>query len=147
MLKTKTCIYFWVWPWARARAGTWAPTPAPHPPLIKKQIIHYITYRFRAFWENTFPPPHIEKQTRIPACNSAYKVIQFIYSFIYYLLILPIGLPIELPIGLPIALLSAHEGYDRCQMRARGAVGRPLVTQPWEQKYPGRKTCCCPTRE
>ena len=29
----------------------------PHPPLIKKLIIHYITYRFRAFWENTSPPP------------------------------------------------------------------------------------------
>ena len=83
-------------------------------------------------------PLNIETETRIHACNSAYKVIQLIYSFIYYLFILPIGLPIELPIGLPIALLAAHDGYDRCQMRARGAVGGPLVTQPREQKYPGR---------
>ena len=78
----------------------------------------------------TLPPPHIEKQTRIHACKSAYKVIHLIYSFIRYLFILPIGLPIGSPIGSPIALLAEHDGYDRCQMRARVAVGGLLVTQP-----------------
>ena len=146
VMNNKNVYLFWVRPWAGARAGTWAPTPAPHPHphhhptphwLKNKSFIklHIVFVRFG----KTLPPiPHIEKQTRIHACNSAYKVIQLIYSFIYYLFILPIGLPIELPIGLPIALLSAHDGYDRCQMRASGAVGGPVGTQPREQKYPGR---------